>query len=169
MANAEAIRQITAKREAFPKPLEAYRVLAVYGANVIATEGREWKQHRKITSPGFNEKNNALVFAEACSQAQGMLRKWTTGSEASTIKEVPVDVMRLTLHIISSVGFRIHLLWPGEKRGEKESARDAVFSSSNPPTGHTMSYETCLDTLLSHLVWVVLFPVWLMSELWFAS
>jgi cytochrome P450 len=164
VTNAEALRQITAKREAFPKPLENYRVLDIFGRNVITTEGGEWRQHRKVSSPGFNEKNNALVFAEACRQAQGMLGKWMAGSENSTIEEIPVDVMRLTLHIISRVGFGVRLLWPSEKPDENESARDAVFSSSEPPEGHSMSYETSLNTLLSNLIWVILTPKWLMSE-----
>lgn len=163
MANAEAICQITAKREAFPKPLENYRILDIFGRNVITTEGSEWRQHRKVASPSFNEKNNALVFSEACSQAQGILGKWLNTSGSSTIKDVPVDVMRLTLHIISRVGFGVRLLWPGEKADEKDSAQDAVFSSTERPEGHSMSYEDCLDTLLSHLIWVVLTPKWLLS------
>jgi cytochrome P450 len=166
LANAEAIRQVTARREAFPKPLESYRILDIFGRNVITTEGGEWRQHRKISSPVFNEKNNALVFAEACRQAEGLLGKWLRQRpEASTIEEVPVDVMRLTLHIISRVGFGVRLLWPGEKPDEKESAQDTVFSSSDPPVGHTMSYENSLDTLLGSLLWVILAPKWLMSKI----
>lgn len=91
LANAEAIRQVTSRREAFPKPLESYKPLDIYGRNVVSTEGVEWKFHRKITSSGFNEKNNVLVFEEACKQAQGMLRKWTgeNGLGNVTLKEVP--------------------------------------------------------------------------------
>jgi cytochrome P450 len=136
---------------------------------VITTEGGEWKQHRKISSPSFNESNNALVFAEACTQAQGMVRKWTTNPGNSTIKEVPKDVMRLTLYIISRVGFGVRLLWPGEKPHEKESAQDTAFSSSEPPEGHTMSYETSLDTLLTNLTWVIIFPTWLISKFVFEN
>lgn len=76
-----------------------------------------------------------------------------------------MDVMRLTLHIISRVGFGVRLLWPGENPVKKENARDAVFSSSDPPEGHSMSYETSLDTLLGSLVWVILAPEWLTSKL----
>jgi cytochrome P450 len=163
VANAEVIHQITAKREAFPKPLETYRILDIFGRNVITTEGSEWKQHRKVLSPSFNEKNNALVFAEACKQAQGMLRKWTTISGNPTIEEIPKDVMRLTLYIISRVGFGVRLLWPGEKLAQ-ETAPDGVFNSNEPPEGHSMSFETSLDTLLSNLIWVILTPMWLMSK-----
>jgi cytochrome P450 len=166
LANAEAIHQVTSRREAFPKPLESYRILEIFGRNLISTEGGEWKQHRKITSPGFNEKNNVLVFAESCRQAQGMLRKWTEQAKSGnlTLEEVPTDTMRLTLHIISRIGFGVRLLWPGETPGEKESSMDGVYSSNTPPAGHTMSFEHALDTLLENLLWVLLTPKWLLSE-----
>ncbi|KAK0106956.1 hypothetical protein ONS95_003671 [Cadophora gregata] len=171
LANAEALHQVTSRREAFPKPLESYRILEIFGRNIISTEGAEWKQHRKIMSPGFNEKNNVLVFAEACRQAQGMLRKWTgpDGSGNITLEEVPTDTMRLTLHIISRIGFGVRLLWPGEKPDEKESARDAIYSSNDPPEGHTMSFEHALDTLLGNLIWVLLTPKWILKRLPFKS
>jgi cytochrome P450 len=136
---------------------------------VITAEGGEWRLHRKISSPSFKEKNKALVFSEACSQGQGMLGKWLKTSGSATIEDVPVDVMRLTLHIISRVGFGVRLLWSGEKPDEKESAQDAVFSSSDPSEGHSTSYEDSLDTLLSHLIWVVLTPKWLLSKLRFVQ
>lgn len=50
-----------------------------------------------------------------------------------TIEEVPKNIMRLTLHIISRVGFGVCLLWPGENPDEKENAKDAVFSSNESP------------------------------------
>jgi len=131
---------------------------------VVTTEGVEWKLHRKVSSPSFSEKNNAFVFAEAYRQAQGMLGKWMAASGNPTLEEVPTDVMRLTLHIISRVGFGVRLLWPGEKPDEKESAQDGLFSSNEVPAGHSMSYETSMHTLLANLILVVLTPKWLMSK-----
>jgi len=163
LANAEAIRQVTARRDAFPKPLESYRILEIFGRNIITTEGSEWKQHRKITSPGFNEKNNVLVFKEACRQTQGMLRKWTKAGNA-TLEDVPVDSMRLTLHIISMIGFGVRLLWPGEELSGTESLQDGAYSSQKPPPGHSMSFEHALDTLLEHLIWVLITPKWLLGK-----
>jgi hypothetical protein len=45
------------------KILESYKILEIYGPNIISIEGVEWKQRRNVTSPSFNEKNNVLVFA----------------------------------------------------------------------------------------------------------
>lgn len=163
ISNAEAIHQITSRRDAFPKPLASYRILEIFGRNIITTEGIQWREHRKISSPSFTEKNNALVFAESCIQAQGMLRKWLgpEGRGDVTLKEVPTDTMRITLHIISRIGFGVRLLWPGEKPRSKE--QESVYSSNEAPEGHTMSFERSLSTLLETLVWVLFLPKWLLS------
>ncbi|KAF4625080.1 hypothetical protein G7Y89_g13089 [Cudoniella acicularis] len=165
--NAEVIHQFTSQREAFPKPLESYRILEIFGRNVITTEGGDWKRHRKVSSPGFSEKNNALVFAEACSQAEGMLLKWLGpgGVGNITLKEVPSDTLRLTLHIISSIGFGVQLLWPGETVGEKQSAEARLYSSNEPPEGHSMTFENSLEILLEQLVLVLSLPEWILKRL----
>lgn len=166
LANAEAVHQVTSRREAFQKPLDSYRILEIFGRNIITTEGADWKKHRKVTAPWFNEKNNALVFAEACKQAEGMVRKWMgpEGSKSVTLNEVPTDTMRLTLHIISRIGFGLNLLWPGEKLDKNASTGDVIFSSNEPPEGHTMSFEHALETLLKNLLWILLTPLWVLSR-----
>ncbi|KAH8820906.1 cytochrome P450 monooxygenase-like protein [Xylogone sp. PMI_703] len=171
LANAEAIHQVTSRREAFPKPLESYRLLDLFGRNVVTTEGAEWKQHRKISSPSFNEKNNALVFAESIAQSQAMLRKWM-GSDYRgnmTVEEVPLDTMRVTLHIISRVGFGVRLLWPGESLEGVQNSKDAGYSSHIPPPGYTMSFEASLRILLDRIPLVLLAPAPLLKYLPFES
>lgn len=163
VANAEATHQITSRRDAFPKPLASYRILDIFGRNVVTTEGIEWREHRKISAPSFTEKNNALVFAESCNQAQGMLRRWLgpEGKGNVTLEEAPTDTMRVALHIISRIGFGVRLLWPGEK--PKNIEEESVYSSNEVPEGHTMSFERSLSTLLKNVVWVLFLPKWLLS------
>lgn len=163
LANAEAIHQITARREAFPKTLQSYKVLDIFGRNILSTEGAEWKEHRKVSAPGFNEKNNLLVFAEATKQTRGMIRKWMDAGDV-TQKDVPTDTMRLALHIITKIGFGVSLLWPGEKPTGNQSVRDAELSSNEPPEGHTMSFEQALTDLLEYLIIILLAPKWLLSK-----
>lgn len=161
----EAISQICARREAFPKPLESYEILNVFGSNILGTEGQTWKAHRKITSPSFNEKNNVLVFEEAVNQSQQMLKQWTgpEGKGNFTLKDIAPDTMRATLHIICRVGFGVSLLWPGEKPKNKVEAASG-FSSEELLDGHTMSFANSLSTLLERLLLVVLMPRWLLSK-----
>lgn len=133
---------------------------------MVSTEGIEWRQHRKVASPSFNEKNNALVFAETCSQTQGMLRKWSGSNSTGNItlgEEIPHDTMRLALHIISRIGFGVRLLWPGETSSEKQTTSNAVYSSNEASEGHSMSFEGSLSTLLENLFLVLLLPKWLLG------
>lgn len=161
----EAIRQITQRREAFPKPLETYKILDIYGKNILSTEGSDWKKYRKVTSPGFNEKNNILVFRESVAQAQGMLRKWlgSDGKGNHTLVEVPTDAMRTTLHVISKIGFGVGLLWPGEQPSEEDKRAGLNYGSHEPTEGFTMSFEHALCSLLDNLTLVLLIPRWLLS------
>lgn len=163
VANAEAIRQVTSRRDAFPKNLVNYKILDIFGRSVLTTEGAEWKDHRKVMAPGFNEKNNVLVFAESARQAQSMIKKWLAMG-GTTINDVPTDTMRLTLHIITRIGFGVSLLWPGEKPVGVQSVRDAELSSNEAPEGHTMSFENALSELLEYLFLVLMVPQWLLSK-----
>ena len=72
VADAEAVAQITTRRNDFPKPTEHYQSVDLFGKNVVSTEGQNWRHHRRITSPPFTEKNNHLVWLESLHQAQSM-------------------------------------------------------------------------------------------------
>lgn len=165
VATPSIINQIGQKRDLFPKPLDSYKILDIYGKSLVSLEGAEWKKHRKITSPSFTEKNNALVFHEAIAQTQAMLRKWMDQKETKTITTVPADAMRVALHIISMVGFGVRLLWPGEAiKEEDQIAGTTNYGSSEAPPGHTMSFAHALESLLENLVWILLFPAWVLRE-----
>jgi cytochrome P450 len=48
-------QEVTTFRARFPKPVELYETLTMFGANIVATEGEEWKKYRKIAAPAFSE------------------------------------------------------------------------------------------------------------------
>jgi cytochrome P450 len=35
--------------------MHLYKVVTVFGANIVASEGEEWKKYRKIGAPAFAE------------------------------------------------------------------------------------------------------------------
>ncbi|KAL9116957.1 MAG: hypothetical protein Q9187_006510 [Circinaria calcarea] len=176
-ADANAISQITTRRNDFPKPVDLYRALDIYGKNVVSTEGQVWRQHRKIASPPFTEKNNHMVWGESLHQAQAMFQSWTgpSGEEVRTLTKVAEDTMRLSLHIISRAGFGVRLLWPGVEDGpatEKETKRTSGsvgITSMKMGAGHTMTYTDALGTLLHNLLPVILMPRFLLKTLPFES
>ena len=162
-ADAAVMSQITTRRGDFPKPLEVYGSLMLYGANVVTTEGQIWRAHRKITSPPFSEKNNRLVWAEAIFQSQSMIHSWMHGGTRSrTIDTIGKDSMRLTLHIISRAGFGRRMQWPMRSEGGKENRSDRPVDSAVKGTeideGHTINYSDTLSTLLRYMIWILLVP-----------
>lgn len=154
VADPEATVQITTRRNDFPKPIELYGSIDVFGKNVISTEGSIWRHHRKVTSPPFTEKNNHLVWKESLHQAQGLIASFL---DKDTEKDIAAATMQLSLHVISLAGFGRRLLWPHEEL--KQNGKAAVV-----PEGHTMTYKDALSTLLDNIISVLLLPKWFLSK-----
>lgn len=170
-ASADVISQITTRKNDFPKPLEVYESIRIYGNNVVTSEGQVWRHHRKIASPPFSEKNNHLVWTETLEQGQAMINGWFDGNtaktESNTIYTLADDAMRLSLHVISRAGFGVRLQWPGI--GGAHANGNAKNEESSPPSsgisqGHTMSYTDALGSLLHNLLWVFIMPRFLLSN-----
>jgi len=49
------VKEVTSSRYRFPKSMEHYGGLLVFGPNIVASEGDEWKRFRKIAAPAFSE------------------------------------------------------------------------------------------------------------------
>ncbi|EKG17626.1 Cytochrome P450 [Macrophomina phaseolina MS6] len=165
VVNPEAIIDITTRRLDFPKPLEVYKTLQLYGENVVVTEGQHWRRHRKVTTPSFSEKNNRVVWDESLQQAQAILTHWTRGRASSpTLHEMDADMMSLSLHIISKAGFGVRCLWPHEEAVGVDG-QDERLTSSKPPPGHTMSYKEAMSKLMKNVIWIPMLPKWLRDVL----
>ena len=149
-ANPELINQITTRRTDFPKPTFMYKILNLYGRNIISAEGHSWRHQRKITSPSFTERNNQLVWTESIRQTELMMKSWMghNSRESRTVTTMATDIMRLGMHVIVYAGFGIKWFWPGVEDGE---ASDAEVLSK----GHTMTAMDALETLLHDIMMAV--------------
>ncbi|KAI0431578.1 cytochrome P450 [Xylaria sp. FL1042] len=157
-AHPEVIHQVTSRREDFPKPLEYYGILSMFGRNIVTTEGALWRMHRKVTSPSFNEKNSALVFRDAIDQAQGMTDHWLRTQKDGSFTSVEHDTMTLALNIISYVGFGLRLVWPGQSLPADADSKMARYASFKPPEGHTLTFSESIGGLLKQLLPLLLTP-----------
>ena len=163
-ADADVISQMTSRRNDFPKALEVYDSLRLYGNNVVTSEGQMWRNHRKIISPQFSETNNHLVWAETLEQCQAMVNGWFDGNVAKigskTIRTLKEDTMRLSLYVISRAGFGIQLQWPTNERahanGHVKVKQENGASSLEKSQGHTMSYTDALGSILHDIFWVLI-------------
>lgn len=162
-ANPEVIHEIASRREDFPKPTEHYRILAMFGRNVVTTEGTMWRMHRKVTSASFNEKNSALVFRAAIDQAQGMTDHWLKTQKDGSFHTVEHDTMSWALNIISYVGFGLRLAWPDQLVPADSDSKMARYGSFKPPEGHTLTFSESIGGILKHLLPLLLTPTVVMS------
>lgn len=162
VADAEVITQITTRRNDFPKPLEMYTRLDLYGKNLVSTEGADWRMHRKLTAPSFGERNNELVFTETLHHTQSLLRLWKPDQNKSqTLTDPGNDTMSWALYIISGAGFDVRVTWQHDESShgtEKVDEADSVFQGSKPPPGHTMNYREALSELLHNIMWTFIGP-----------
>jgi cytochrome P450 len=161
VADAEVNTQITTRRNDFPKPLEMYSRLDIYGKNLVSTEGSDWRMHRKLVAPSFGERNNQLVFTETLHNTQSLLRLWndTNGLPSRTVQDPASDTMRWALYIISGAGFNIRVKWPHEEDSSEESvSTQSIDMGSQVPPGHVMSYREALSELLHNIMWTQMGP-----------
>lgn len=170
VADAEAITQITTRRNDFPKPLEMYGSLDLYGKNLVSTEGPDWRMHRKLVAPSFGEKNNELVFTESLHHAQALLSLWAgrDGRGNQTVADPSSAAMNFALYVISSAGFDVRVKWPHEEDQsvmEKDTGRKSMSVGSDMPAGHTMNYREALSELLHNFTWTqILSQNWLLRS-----
>ncbi|GAP84287.1 putative cytochrome P450 [Rosellinia necatrix] len=164
-ADPGVIHEITSRREDFPKPTEYYKILAMFGRNIVTTEGATWRMHRKVTSASFNEKNSALVFRAAIDQAQGMTDYWLKVQGNGSFHTVEHDTMSLALNIISYVGFGLRLVWPGQPLPADADSKMARYASFDPPAGHTLTFSESIGGILKHLVVLLVTPSAILNNL----
>ncbi|KFA64077.1 hypothetical protein S40285_06733 [Stachybotrys chlorohalonatus IBT 40285] len=167
VSNAEVLHQMSLRREDFPKHLEIYDILRCFGENILTTEGVAWRLHRKAASPGFSEKNLALVFRESTQQAESMVQSWTgpVGGRPKTVRTIGDDTMRIALNVISRVGFGVHLLWPGEALPADIDPRQTKYATLDPLNGYQLSFADALENLLKYIVLILVVPLWLLKLL----
>ena len=155
-ADADVISQVTTRYLDFPKPTANYRSINIYGQNIVSSEGAQWRHHRKATGFAFTESTNRLVWKETLEQAGDMLKSWTKRDEM--IPSVAPDTMRLSLHVMSRAALGERMAWPTLSAGGIASQNTSVAA------GHTMNFTDCLVSLLKNLLYLMIFPHWMLKN-----
>ena len=103
-------------RPNFPKPLHFYATLSLFGGNIVASEHDEWRKHRKVASPAFNERNSALVFQETTRIVLGLFQIWEERGQGDVIAipDMTNTTFELALQVIASAAFGHSIAWKDE-------------------------------------------------------
>lgn len=87
-------------RARFPKPVGDYAFLRIFGDNIVASEGDDWKRYRRVSAPAFSEKNNKLVWDETVKIMQSMFHDlWNDAPQVTVDHCVDITLpVRASLH-----------------------------------------------------------------------
>ena len=151
--DSKVILQVLGRRNDFPKPVMALKVLNLYGPTITGTEGPESRLYRKITSPFFNDKTHLTVWADSLQLTGQMMKSWLEDKPAGDVLQLNPDTARLTLCIISRVCFGKELEWANKHEEVKKI-----------PPGHTMTYNEAIVTMLERISVILFAPPILLSQ-----
>ncbi|EUC59293.1 cytochrome P450 family protein [Rhizoctonia solani AG-3 Rhs1AP] len=144
IADPAAIKQVSYTRNNFVKNTVAYKVLEVFGSNLISVEGELWKRQRRIAAPAFSDKNNYLVWEVAKEFTEQMIRSW--GSRQSmTVHDVSEDLaLPLSICVIAKAGL----------------GQDVLWGSDTVPKGHRLAFKDALTIVSSTMFLPLILPNW---------
>lgn len=161
-ADADVISQITSRHGDFPKETQIYKIINIYGRNIVSAEGAEWRQHRKATAISFTEKTNKLVWIETLEQTSQMLAHWTNRDSRKLEKSIlsgAADTMRLSLNVMSRAGLGRKSEWLEDPNTTNDD------QNLDLTTGHSMNFTDCLSSLLRDILIVLAIPKWILKNI----
>ncbi|TPR05238.1 Fungal specific transcription factor domain family protein [Aspergillus niger] len=158
VADASVVCQIVNARQDFPKPVKLYRILDMYGPNVVTCEDKEWSHHRRYTATTFHEKNNALVWEESIQQTQDMIAQWaeaspldSTRGSGFTVESTRDDIHKLTLNVLSGAGFGVKAPFKLLPQESLKNPEDIFRDSPTPPTGFDFTFRSVVAYMNLHI------------------
>jgi cytochrome P450 len=123
----------------------------IYGPNIVATEGPEWKRHRELANPAFSDANIRLVADATARLSNNLCTLWK--NKLSNYNSITVSVdpfMRdITMGVISEAGFGVKI----ENVLEEDIVRsNEEFSLKFFKVETTMSFRSALSIVSTNLV-----------------
>ncbi|KAJ3846377.1 cytochrome P450, partial [Lentinula lateritia] len=147
LVDAETIKEVMTSRARFPKPIKLYQPLSIFGENIVASEGEEWKRYRKIAAPAFSERNNNLIWEESLRIALDLFDNVWGSKNSIVIDHVPNLTVPFALFVLSSAAFGRRISW---------SDSDTI------PSNHRMSFKSALHEVSLNCFTKILVPKWAM-------
>jgi cytochrome P450 len=147
LADAAAVKEVASSRVRFPKPIYLYTVLSVFGSNIVASEGEQWKRYRTVTAPAFSERNTRLVWDETIRIMFDLFDNVWGDSPEIVLDHCVEITLPIALFVIGIAGFGRRVTWTS----------DLIV-----PPGHQMTFKDALHVLSSNLIFKIALPKWSM-------
>ncbi|KID88384.1 Cytochrome P450, partial [Metarhizium majus ARSEF 297] len=104
IADPDMIGEIFARWREFVRPVQKYRMLAIYGPSVFTVGLDDWPRHRKAVVAPFNDNLMSLVWRETSCHTRSMLHAWTT-QFCGSIPSLENDLRALTFNVLGATAF----------------------------------------------------------------
>ncbi|KAG8164114.1 hypothetical protein KVR01_006032 [Diaporthe batatas] len=143
IADPDLIQQVFQRIDDFPKPRQIYRRLEVFGPNLDSLNGDDWKRHRKLTAPAFNERVSSLVWEEGSTQAR-LLLEVIYATSTRTTQNITETCQAIAHHVLAYAGFGVR-------------SQHGIDVTDLPP-GHQLAYNDALCTVLANMVLAIVMP-----------
>ncbi|CAL1705399.1 unnamed protein product [Somion occarium] len=149
-ASPDALRTVLNDAFLFTKPRKVLG-LDFMGPNLVASTGEQWRRHRKITAPTFDNQTYMNVWEVTAGLYHQMLESeaWKTGDQ-HYFPAFNTFTTRLALLVIAACGFNMHLRW------DESPTRESL---SNPIDTTIIIVSTSLLEKMVLPNWVFRLPI----------
>jgi cytochrome P450 len=110
------------------------------GKGLVTSEGEAWSRQRQLIQPSFQRQHQASFAAVVTAATGTMLERWSETAEQGGNLEIPSQMMRLTLEVITRAMFHTQI-----------TDSDAVGAA----------FTVALQDTMDRMAAVLIFPDWL--------
>ncbi|KAJ8469056.1 hypothetical protein ONZ45_g17020 [Pleurotus djamor] len=123
----EVAKQIASTQKPFEKSHDTTRVISIWGPNIFAANGADWRRHRRIMAPAFASDTYSLVRREVSSLYQEICKAegWNK-ADLVTIPSISNITVKLALLVVSRCGFGKAIPWKFESAGAEMNFAEAL-------------------------------------------
>jgi cytochrome P450 len=123
----EHLREVLAtKSSKYRKQHTAFeRLSEVLGNGLLTSDGEDWKRQRRLVQPAFHPERLREYSLAMQEEATAMAHSWTDGE----IRDVSLDMMQLTLRVVTRTLFSHRVEEEGELVGQAMMQLQETFSS----------------------------------------
>lgn len=139
--------EILRRARDFVQPDVIALFVAVFGDNVLSSNGDHWSRQRKIVAPVINERISRSVFDESIRQTESLLADVFDRADGATAETNQLFTMmkKITIHVLSGAGMGAQVSWNNDE-------------IDRPQDGYRMTYMQACKTVVEAASGPIILP-----------
>ncbi|KAK1220219.1 hypothetical protein PQX77_017040 [Marasmius sp. AFHP31] len=134
IADASAIKDVLSSNIIFPRYLETYKPLAIFGPSVLSSEGDEWKKYKKVVKPAFTDRHSRMGWNETIQVMTDLFEEEWVDKKVVEVKDCLEFTLSTALFVLSAAIFGQRLSWKEDgflPEGHHLTFKQALFEVSS--------------------------------------